>query len=134
MSHGGDAAIDEELRAGDELGLVRTQINRRMGYVVGIAKAAEGNLARQLVADLRLISRLSQAIDKRRADKGGMQGVAGDAISLAGAVQGDGFGQMPDRCFGGVIARQIMAGDDAGYRGDIQNRAARARLSRGCRH
>src|SRR5690349_17852963 len=92
----GLAAVDDDDRAGHEGGCVRGEVDEGGAELVGLADAAERNLAHDLGADLRIVERGGVQIG---AEIPGSERVDGDAV--ARPLDGEGAREGDDGAFGG---------------------------------
>src|SRR5579871_5664518 len=76
------AAIDHQLGAGDEFGLVGGEIDRAPGDVVGLAHMAERVERIRRLAAFRQIAQAGEMLfHHRRPDEAGMDGIHADAVA-----------------------------------------------------
>ena len=123
----GQSAIDHQLGTGYISGLGRSQEERGVSYIPGIAHLAGGA---ELVAHFHHLLYIALGIglcegmcDHRRFHKAGQNGVGADL--LPGVLQGDALGELVDGSLGGTVGHIRHAEPaDPGHRRNIDDGAS----------
>ena len=122
--HCTDATIHFDFRSGHKIRFIGRKVQDSVRDIIGLPDAADRNLPPQFLQRCLPVPALRHAVENRCIDEYRMYRIAANVVAGASAMQRDGFRQVSDSGLGRVVGCQVMAGNDAGYRGNVNDGSA----------
>src|SRR5260370_22704527 len=121
----GQAAVDDDLRAGGEGGFVAGEVEDLGGDLLRAAQTAKRRRAREALArPLGILRTRDEFLNHRRLRERGGHRIHPNLVAAASPVERGGFRQQPDRALARAIGDRLRVADNAGDGGKIDDRAA----------